>query len=248
MADRSGQDRSRRRFARRQWARRWLTLRKVLGAVLAVGAIAFGIYALWFSPWLRLEGAEVSGTSQLTRAEVVEAADLPTGDALVRVDLAAIEARIEGKLTAVRSVDASRQWPHEVRLEIEEWEPLAVVTEGSSYSFLAENGDTFTFGDMARNPPADLPRVVVGSDADRLALEEAAEVVAALDPAVVRRVDHIEVDTADEILLALRDGKQVTWGSAEQSDDKAEVLLDLLDARPGAQSYDVSVPGLPATR
>ena len=31
-------------------------------------------------------------------------------------------------------------------------------------------------------------------------------------------------------------------------DEKAEVLLNLLDARPEAQTYDVSVPSLPATK
>ena len=40
----------------------------------------------------------------------------------------------------------------------------------------------------------------------------------------------------------------MTWGSADQSDEKAEVLLNLLDAEPDAQAYDVSVPSLPATR
>ena len=77
---------------------------------------------------------------------MLEAAELPLDDALiVRVDLGEIEARIEARLTAVRSVDASRQWPHDIRIEIEEWQPLAVVIEGSSYTFLAESGDTFTF-------------------------------------------------------------------------------------------------------
>lgn len=248
MPDRSTQDRSRRRFARRQWARRWLTLRKVLVAVLVVGGIAFAVYGLYFSPWLRVEGAAVTGTSQLTDAEVITAAEIPTGDALVRADLAAIEARIEGRLTAVRSVDASRQWPHDIRIEIEEWRPLAVVAEGTSYSLLAESGDTFTYPGMPARPPAELPQVVVGSEADRLALEEAAEVVAALDPAVAERVDHISVNAVDDIVLSLRDGQEVTWGSAEQSDAKAEVLLNLLDVEPDADTYDVSVPGMPAAR
>ena len=72
--------------------------------------------------------------------------------------------------------------------------------------------------------------------------------VASLDDAVTRRVDHIEVETADQILLELRDGREVTWGSADQSDEKAEVLLNLLEARPEAQAYDVSVPSLPTVR
>lgn len=247
MPERSPQDRSRRRFARRQWARRWLIVRYVLVAVLVVGAVGFAVYGVYFSPWLRVEAAEVSGTSQLSEAEVLAAAELPTGDPLVRVDLDAIEVRIK-RLTAVRSVDASRQWPHDVRIEIEEWQPLAVVAEGTSYSFLAESGDTFTFETMPKSPPADLPRVEVDSGADRLALEEAAAVVAALDEAVSRLVDHLEVETADDIRLELRDGRLVRWGSAEQSDDKAEVLIHLLDARPDAQTYDVSVPSLPATQ
>ncbi|WP_183100779.1 cell division protein FtsQ/DivIB [Nocardioides pelophilus] len=247
MPDRSPQDRSRRRFARRQWARRWLIVRYVLVAVLAVGAVGFAVYGVYFSPWLRVEAAEISGTSQLSEAEVLAAAELPIDDPLVRVDLDAIEVRIK-RLTAVRSVDASRQWPHDVRIEIEEWQPLAVVAEGTSYSFLAESGDTFTFEQMPKSPPGDLPRVEVDSGADRLALEEAAAVVAALDEAVSRLVDHLEVETADDIRLELRDGRLVRWGSAEQSDDKAEVLLHLLDARPDAQTYDVSVPSLPATQ
>jgi len=248
VAERSTQDRTRRRFARRQWARRWLTWRYLLVAVLVIGAIGFGVYGIYFSPWLRVEAAEVTGTSQLSESEVLDAAALPTGDPLAMVDLGAIERRVKGRLTAVKSVDASRQWPHDIRIDVEEWRPLAVVTEGSSYTYLAEGGDTFTFAAMPKNPPTALPRVVVGSEADRLALEEAAAVVAALDDAVSKLVDHVQVETADHILLELRDGSEVTWGSSDQSDEKAEVLLNLLDARPDAQSYDVSVPGLPATR
>jgi cell division protein FtsQ len=247
VPERSPQDRSRRRFARRQWARRWLIVRYILVAALAIGAVGFAIYGIYFSPWLRVEGAEVTGTSQLSQAEVLAAAELPTGDALARVDLDAIEVRVK-RLTAVKSVDASRQWPHDVRIEIEEWQALAVVAEGSSYTFLAESGDTFIYEEMPKGPPPDLPRVEVASDADRLALEEAAAVVAALDDEVFRLVDHLEVETADDIQLELRDGRLVRWGSAEQSDDKAEVLLNLLDARPDAQTYDVSVPSLPATQ
>jgi cell division protein FtsQ len=216
--------------------------------VLVVGAIGFAVYGLYFSSWLRLEGVEISGTSQLSDEEVLAAADVPLDDPLVRVDLAEIEARVEGRLTAVKSVDASRQWPHDIRIEVEEWQPLAVVLEGASFTFLAESGDTFTFAQMPKQPPASLPQVRVGSQADRLALEEAAAVVASLEEAVTKRVDHIEVETADQILLQLQDGREVTWGSAEQSDDKAEVLLNLLEARPQAQVYDVSVPSLPTTR
>ena len=247
MAERSGEARTRRRFARRQWARRWVVLRAVLVGLLVVGAVALGVYALYFSSWLQVEGADVSGTSQLTDDEVLAAAAVPTGEALARVDLDAIEARVK-RLTAVKSVDVSRQWPHDVHIEIVERRAIAVVGEGSSYVLLADSGDTFTYDGMPKQPPADLPRVQVSSGADRLALEEAAHVVTALDPDVAGRVDHLEVETADEIRLVLTDDRVVEWGSADLSDEKARVLLELLKAKPDVQTYDVSVPSLPVTK
>ena len=57
-------------------------------------------------------------------------------------------------------------------------------------------------------------------------------------------VDHVEVETIDRITLMLRDGRQVLWGSAEESELKAQVLQGLL-RKVRAPSYDVSVPGNP---
>jgi cell division protein FtsQ len=243
--DRSRQDRTRRRFARRQWVRRWLTWRYLLAGVLVAGAIGFAVYAVYFSPWLRLESAEVVGTSQLTEAEVLAAAEVPTGGALARVDIEAIEARVRS-LETVKSVVVSRQWPHEVRIAITERTPVAVIDNGGSFTQLDAEG--WTFGAPLSKAPPGLPRVEFGPGADDAAQREAAAAVAALDDDVTERVDHVRVDTVDQILLVLRSGSEVRWGSAEQSDEKAQVLLDLLEARPKAEAYDVSVPGLPTTR
>ena len=78
------------------------------------------------------------------------------------------------------------------------------------------------------------------------ALKEAATVVAALPQTLASRVDHVEVATVDQITLVLRDERQVMWGSAEESELKAEVLVPLL-SRPG-QTYDISVPGQATVR
>ena len=56
----------------------------------------------------------------------------------------------------------------------------------------------------------------------------------------------MEVASVDEIELVLANGRRVLWGSAEDSDQKAEVLAVLLK-RPG-QQIDVSVPGRPTTK
>lgn len=239
---RSAQDRMRRAFARRQRARRWLTWRYVLAAVLLVGAVGFGVYAVYFSAWLRADGVQVVGNAQLSEKQVLATADVPLGGPLATVDVHAIEVRLKS-LATVKSVDVSRTWPHDVRIEIVERTPVAVLDRGDRLTNLDASG--VAFGRLAK-APAGLPRVKVGPGADGDALAEGAAVVVALDPAVSELVDFVEVRTVDEIDLHLRDGRLVRWGSAEQAEDKAAVLLELLNRK--AEIYDVSVPGAPTTR
>lgn len=242
MARRSAEDRARKAFARRQRRRRWLTWRYVLAGVLLLALLGFGIYALYFSSWLRTEGVELVGNSQLTDKQVLGTAEVKTGGPLATVDLAAIEKRV-ASLATVKSVDVSRKWPHDVRIEVVERTPVAVLDRGDALTKL--DADGVAFGRLAK-APAGLPRVKVGPGADEDALQEGAKVVAVLDEDVAKMLDYLEVRTVDQILLHLRDGREVRWGSADQSDDKARVLLLLLQRK--AKVYDVSVPGQPTTR
>lgn len=238
---RSPQDSSRRRFQRRQWGRRWLTWRYVLYAVVAVLLAGFAVYAVYFSPWLRTEGVQVEGIQQLTKEQVLGAADVPLGGPLAREDLHAIEQRVEA-LAIVKSADVSRSWPHDVRIVVTERTPVAVLARGRFYVQVDASGVTF----MPRlRTPGTLPAIDTGVAADANALAEGAKVAASLPPAVAKLVDHIEVSTIDRIQLSLRDGRAVLWGSSEQSTEKAKVLLALLKTK--AHSIDVSVPGLPTT-
>lgn len=236
------QARARKAFARRQRSRRWLTWRYIAAVVALVLLAGLGVYALYFSSWLRADGVQVVGNDLLTEKQVLETAEVRTGGPLVQVDLEAIEKRMRS-LAAVKSVDVSRKWPHQVRIEIVERTPIAVLDLGKREAALDADGTAFPAPDRARKG---LPRVKVGAGANKDALQEGAEVVASLDPEVSALVEYAEVRTVDEILLHLRDGRLVRWGSADQSGDKAAVLLELLNVK--AQTYDVSVPGSPTTR
>ena len=229
-------------FSRRRWARRWLSWRRalpVLGVLLVVG---LGGYAVWFSSWLSAEQVTVAGAEQLAPAEVEQAAGVPLGEPLARVDLDAVRTRLES-LAIVRSVDVVRGWPHTVEITIEERQAVAVVQIGTSLRGLDAEG--VVFRDFRTAPP-DLPRVLTSSGASSEALREAAAVVSALPPDLGPRVDHVSVASVDQIELVLRDGRTVVWGSAEESEQKAEVLAVLLGQE--ARTYDVSVPGNPTTR
>ncbi len=234
---------ARKRFARRQWARRWLTWRYVLAILLVVVVAVGGVYLVFFSSTLSVQGVEVSGTQTLSEKKVREVAAVETGGPLATIDLDKIAYRVRS-LAVVKSAEVTRKWPHDVLIEIVERQPVAVVEiAGELHSLDAEG---VVFGSYDR-PPDGLPRVRAESGVNAEALAEGAEVVAALPTDIATKVDYAEVLSVDQITLRLRDEREVLWGSADQSAEKAEVLAGLLAARPKAESYDVSVPGMPTT-
>ncbi|MBB6626339.1 FtsQ-type POTRA domain-containing protein [Nocardioides sp. KIGAM211] len=233
--------RSRRRFARRQWARRWLAWKYVVALLVLVGLVAGAIWAVYFSSFLAVQGVRVEGVSTISAREIRDAAAVPSGEPLARVDLDRIRSRVES-LAEVRSADVTRQWPDQVLVTVTERVAVAVVDMGGRIRGLDDQG--VLFRDYAR-APAGLPRVQTQGDTRSDALREAARVVGALPRALAGTVDHVEVATVDQITLVLEDGRTVEWGSADESAQKAEVIAALLK-RP-AQTYDVSVPGQPTT-
>lgn len=233
--------RTRRRFARRQWRRRWLAWRRVLAAVVVLALVGGAVWALWFSSLLSVRSVRIEGLDTLREGQVRRAARVDLGSPLVSVDLGAIRARVAA-LAPVADVEVSRKWPDEVVVDVTERVPLAVIDIGGKLHGLDKEGVVFL--DYAQAPPG-LPRVETPSGTSAQALREAARVVAALPASLTRLVDHVEVRTVDQISLELSDGRHVVWGSAADSDQKAEVLQALL--RQKASTYDVSVPGQPTT-
>jgi cell division protein FtsQ len=233
--------RTRRRFARRQWARRWLAWKYVVAVVLVVALVIGTAWLVFASSYLSVKGVEVTGAQQLNAADVRRAAAVPEGEPLARVDLDRIRSRVEA-MAAVRTADVTRQWPDEVRIAIEERQPVAVVEIGGQLRGM--DADGVVFREYAK-APADLPRVASSVTTGSEALREAALVVAALPADLAAQVDHVAVRTVDEISLALHDERTVEWGSAEQSDEKAAVLAVLL--KQPATHFDVSVPAQPTT-
>lgn len=228
-----------RRKRRFQRLRRW---RPYLIALAALAAVGTAGYAVWFSSWLTVREVEVAGTGSLSPTAIERAARVPMDRQLARVDLAAIQARVEA-LPPVKSAAVSRSWPRAIQITVTERVPLAVVDRGAALQAVDEDG--VLFGRYPRRP-ADLPLVRTRADVRAEALAEAARVVDALRADIATRVRYVDVETIDRIELQMRDGREVAWGSAEQSAQKAEVLAVLLDQK--AQHIDVSVPSRPTTR
>ena len=232
------------RFVRRRlvaWLRdhRW---RLLMLAVL--GLLAFAAWVLLVSAWLGVRDVRVSGLEHVAVEQITEVAAVTPGTPLARLDADAVRERVE-QVPGVAEANVERSWPHGVHITVVESTPVAVVVEDGTYSAMDHRG--VLFRELESAPPR-LPLVradALVEESRTTALAEVAEVISSLAPAIARRVDHVELSSVDSIVLALRNGDEVRWGSAESSQRKAEVLAVLLDI--DASVYDVSVPEQPTT-
>lgn len=231
-----------REFTRRRWSRRLRRLRPFLYAATVLILVGTGVWLLFFSSVVTVRDVSVDGNRTISPVRVRAVAKAPMGRQLARVDLAAIRARVE-TIPAVKSASVSRSWPHTVAITLTERTPVAVVDRGAGLQ--AVDADGVLFGSYD-SKPGDLPMVETAPDVKSEALAEAARVVTSLRPDINALVDRVEVESVDRIRLRLSGGKTVMWGSAEQSEQKAEVLAVLLER--DANEIDVSVPGRPTTR
>jgi cell division protein FtsQ len=233
---------ARKRFARRQWARRWLAWRVVLAVLAVLAAVAGVVWLVFFSSVLAVKGVQVEGAAVLDPRDVRRVAAVPTGSPLAGVDLDEVADRVEA-LAPVLDVDVSRAWPSRIRIDVTERVAVAVVDQGGVLHGVDDAG--VMFRRYPSRPPS-LPLLRVGAATQADALAEAARVVESLPAGIAARVEFVSVSTVDTISLRLRSGQTVQWGSADESDHKAEVLAVLLEQK--ASLYDVTVPGQPVIR
>ncbi|MFC7216700.1 cell division protein FtsQ/DivIB [Streptomyces polyrhachis] len=224
----------------------------MLAALLLAAVLgAFAVWVLYGSPWLRVERVRASGGEVLTEAEVLAAAQVPTGAPLVSVDTGAVAARLEKRLPRVDSATVTRSWPHGITVKVTEREAAVLMKERGRYVEVDAGGVRFA---TVAKPPPGVP--VLRLDAERspsLArfgedrLRREAVTVAGDLPAAVRRETRvIRVGSYDSVTLELRDGRTVLWGSAERGGLKARVLTALLEKASDADHFDVSAPTAPA--
>lgn len=230
------------RFNRRQWGRRLRSARPWLLTVGGVGVLLVAAWGVFFSSLLATQTVAVTGTSIVTEAQVVKAASVDIGTPLARVNLDSVKRNVAA-ISAVAGVTVHRSWPHTLQITVTERKPLASVPQHGSWLAMDKNGVLFR---PTATREARLPVVVLAASADATARHEVASVVSSLPADLLTKTRRVRARSMDSITLSLVDGRQVTWGSATESDRKVQVLAILLKQH--ASSYDVSVPEQPTTR
>lgn len=208
-----------------------------LSVVSTAFVIAIGIY---FTPLLGVKSVDVQGVQELSEAQVVSAAQVPTGTPMLRLDTNAIAARV-AKLPRVARVDVSREWPASVRIDITERQPVAYLVAADGIHLLDRMGVDYA---TVAAPPPGMPKLLLpavsGADPRSVAV---VSVLTALPPQLRGLVLTAGAQTPGSVTLGLTGGRTIRWGSADDSARKAAVLAALM-TQPG-KVYDVSSPELP---
>jgi cell division protein FtsQ len=232
-----------RRFNQR--ARRW-RLRAAAPWAVGAGLLAVAGLLAWLvygTGVLGVRSVEVSGTRILSAEQVRQAASVPSGMPLARVDLVAVRARVAG-LAPVGQVSVVRDWPSTVRIEVVERTAVAAVPRNGRFLLIDAGGTGFL---TVAGRPGQLPLVRVGAPGpDDPTTRAALRVLAALGAPLRAQLLALAAEAPTRIRLELRDGRTVFWGDATENETKAQVATALL-SRPGTR-IDVSAPSVATVR
>lgn len=210
--------------------------------VVVVGGIG---WLVWWSDMLAADDVRVEGVGEPLSSSVVEAAAVPLGTPLARLDTDGIAERVAA-LPDVAEVSVARSWPSAVTLEVTPRTPVATVPDGDDTWWKADSsGMLFAAGQQR---PEGLPVLKAGTEDDDTAAREAGvAVIAALPGDLAEQVTEVRAGSSGDVRLILADDIEVRWGTAEDTPRKAEVLAALMAAQDEPpREYDVSAPEAPA--
>ena len=236
--------------------------RKLLYTASALAIIAV-LYAVlvFFSPLLATQKITVRGASLLETTQVEQKLEPLRGVPLTRIDEKKVRELI-GQDNVIRSVQVESRPPHELVVTLKERTAVAVVKQGDTYHTVDSDGVSLL--ESATQPDTSVPLVRFSGDDPQTSAEfrTISTALSAMPSELLAQVKEAGATSTSSITLTLRDNTTVQWGTAEESELKAKVLLSLRQAiakraqeetSSEAQTqkvtvYDVSAPRVPVTR
>lgn len=233
---------ARRRAVQETHARRSLARLFVLLAILAMAA---GVFWLFRSPVLSLSEVVVEGSSQADVETALASAGAAVGVPMMDLDIAAVEAAIEADPWVV-SARVARDWPDEISVVVEERTPVAWVRTSAGWHWVALDGVSVGTADV---PPEGEPVILAvdrsGSDftAD-LGIKGMLAFVDSLRPDLAESAVVTGVAGSFEATIA---GYEVRLGTGDEPEAKAAAVAAVIDQAPEPGSViTVMAPGQPA--
>ena len=123
----------------------------VFFGLMAIAIVAAVAWALLGSRFLIVRSVRVTGVGPaVSRAQVIAAAQIPTGLPLIRVNTSAVAHRVGG-IRQVQSAQVSRDWPHTIVISVSLRTPVFAVAVPGGYALVDAFG--VDLRNSARRPP-----------------------------------------------------------------------------------------------
>lgn len=221
-----------------------------LAAVLVVVCALLAYLAVYFLPILAVREISVQGIPEEQEQTVMDAVQVAEGTPLLQVDSRKVAQRV-AEIPEVSEVRVVRDYPSTLRIEIVERIPAVWMSiDGAIHVFDAEGVDFL----RPDSPPEGTFELELGDTSDQFrsqSVRESVSIARALQSATATRgaeqiVTKIHSDTPQGYFLTLADGRNIEWGSAELSSEKADAFAVVMD-RPG-QTWNVANPAMPVSR
>jgi cell division protein FtsQ len=163
------------------------------------------------------------GNRHLSWTGVIQQAGLRTGENVLSLDADAIEQRLE-RDPWVQSASVHRSLLSTVTIQVVERTPVAVVRRAGSFDLVAADGVA-----VSRSAGADgLPLLRRSGGTDHQAQAGPLSALATLDARTRGKVAMAWASEPSGIILRLRSGTRVTFGSATALREKAAALSSIL--------------------
>ena len=236
--------------------------RKLLYTAIALALVAvLYVVLVFFSPLLATQTITVRGASLLETTQVEQKLEPLRGVPLTRIDEKRVRELI-GQDNVLRSVQVESRPPHELVVTLKERAAIAIVKVGETYHTVDTDGVSLM--ESSSEPSISVPLVRLNGDDPQHSDEfrTISTALSAMPAELLAQVKEASATSTSSITLTLRDNTTVQWGTAQESELKAKVLLSLRqavaqraqeEASSGAQAqkvtvYDVSAPRVPVTR
>lgn len=236
--------------------------RKLLYTAIALALVAvLYVVLVFFSPLLATQKITVRGASLLETTQVEQKLEPLRGVPLTRIDEKRVRELI-GQDNVLRSVQVESRPPHELVVTLKERTAIAIVKVGETYHTVDTDGVSLM--ESSSEPSTSVPLVRLNGDDPQHSDEfrTISTALSAMPAELLAQVKEASATSTSSITLTLRDNTTVQWGTAQESELKAKVLLSLRqavaqraqeEASSGAQAqkvtvYDVSAPRVPVTR
>ena len=205
----------------------------IIGGLVVLG-IVVGL-AVYLLPVFRVNNIEITGNEHSTEEQVEEAAGVPQGSNLLRVNAHETALKVSD-LPWVDKATVGRSLPNTLVIELEERVVAAFVDAEDGPHLIDTKGREF----IIDQPPAEA--VEITGEWTSVTLSDPVEVLSAIPTELRTRIARLDVVEPFVMRVHMDDGRTITWGANEDNKNKARALATVLQME--GDNWNISNPSV----